>query len=112
MGFKYRADHVGSFLRPPEILDARAAGASAGDLRSLEEKHIRRFLDKQQDLGFKIFTDGEVSRRTFMSDFNEATSGWDEEQGINRMWAAAVPPTPPACTSPASSRSGSSKPSA
>ena len=90
MGFKYRADHVGSFLRPQEVLDARTNGASATDLRALEEKHILRFIDKQKELGFKIFTDGEVSRRTFMSDFNEATSGWDEEQGVNRMWAGGT----------------------
>ncbi len=90
MGFKYRADHVGSFLRPQEVLDARTSGASASDLRAIEEKHIRRFIEKQQELGFNIFTDGEVSRRTFMSDFNEATSGWDEEQGINRMWVGGA----------------------
>ena len=90
MAFKYRADHVGSFLRPQEVLDARARGASASELKALEDKHVLRFLDKQKELGFKIFTDGEVRRRTFMSDFNESTSGWDEEQGINRMWAGGA----------------------
>lgn len=87
MGFKYRADHVGSLLRPKEVLDARAAGVSKADLRALEEKHILRFIERQKALGFKIFTDGEISRRTFMSDFNESTSGWDEEHGVSRTWA-------------------------
>jgi len=87
MAFKYRADHVGSFLRPQEVLDARARGAPLDELRALEDKHILRFLDKQRELGFKIFTDGEIRRRTFMSDFNESTAGWDEEQSIQRTWA-------------------------
>ena len=90
MAFKYRADHVGSFLRPKEVLDARARGAPHDEIRALEDKHILRFLQKQKDLGFKIFTDGEVRRRTFMSDFNESTSGWDEEQGVSRIWAGGA----------------------
>jgi 5-methyltetrahydropteroyltriglutamate--homocysteine methyltransferase len=87
MAFKYRADHVGSFLRPRELLDARARGAPADELKSLEDRHILRVLQKQQELGFDIFTDGELRRRTFMSDFNEATAGWDEEDSIQRTWA-------------------------
>lgn len=90
MAFKYRADHVGSFLRPQEILDARNRGASAEELKQLEDKHVLRVLEKQKELGFKIFTDGELRRRTFMSDFNESTAGWDEEQAINRMWAGGA----------------------
>ncbi|HLG10185.1 MAG TPA: hypothetical protein VI876_00370, partial [Dehalococcoidia bacterium] len=90
MAFKYRADHVGSFLRPQEVLDARARGVSADEMKAMEDRHILRFLDKQKELGFEIFTDGEIRRRTFMSDFNEATSGWDEEQGVNRMWAGGA----------------------
>jgi 5-methyltetrahydropteroyltriglutamate--homocysteine methyltransferase len=91
MAFKYRADHVGSLLRPQEVLDARAAaGVSRDELRAVEERHILRLLEKQRELGFKIFTDGEIRRRNFMSDFNESTSGWDEEQEVNRTWAGGA----------------------
>jgi 5-methyltetrahydropteroyltriglutamate--homocysteine methyltransferase len=88
MAFKYRADHVGSFLRPKELLDARHNPQTTPEqLRSLEDKHILNVIEKQKQLGFKIFTDGELRRRTFMSDFNESTSGWDEEHGVDRTWA-------------------------
>ena len=88
MAFKYRADHVGSFLRPQELLDARHnPQTTPGQLQALEEKHILRAIEKQKQLGFKIFTDGELRRRTFMSDFNESTAGWDDDQGIERTWA-------------------------
>jgi len=90
MPFKYRADHVGSFLRPQEVLEARSRGVPADELKALEDRHILRFLDKQRELGFKIFTDGEIRRRTFMSDFNESTAGWDEEQSIQRTWAGGT----------------------
>jgi 5-methyltetrahydropteroyltriglutamate--homocysteine methyltransferase len=60
-------------------------------LKALEDQHILRVLDKQKELGFKIFTDGELRRRTFMSDFNESTAGWDEEdQGVSRTWAGGT----------------------
>jgi 5-methyltetrahydropteroyltriglutamate--homocysteine methyltransferase len=88
MAFKYRADHVGSFLRPKELLDARHnQGVSPEQLHALEDQHILKVIEKQKQLGFKIFTDGELRRRTFMSDFNEATAGWDDEHGVDRTWA-------------------------
>jgi len=88
MAFKYRADHVGSFLRPRELLEARHnPQVTPEQLKALEDQHILRVLDKQRQLGFKIFTDGELRRRTFMSDFNESTAGWDDDQGVERTWA-------------------------
>jgi 5-methyltetrahydropteroyltriglutamate--homocysteine methyltransferase len=89
MAFKYRADHVGSFLRPADLLAARHdPGVTPERLRALEDEHILRVIEKQKQLGLKIFTDGELRRRTFMSDFNESTAGWDDDvEGVGRTWA-------------------------
>ena len=62
MATKYRADHIGSLLRPAELLQARSAGSAGQQLRALEDKHILQVLQRQKDLGFKIFTDGELRR--------------------------------------------------
>jgi 5-methyltetrahydropteroyltriglutamate--homocysteine methyltransferase len=95
MAFKYRADQVGSLLRPKELVEANRSGVAADKLRPLEDQHILRVLARQKDLGFKIFTDGEFRRRGFMSDFHESVAGLDMEGAIDRNWqstgvAAAV----------------------
>jgi 5-methyltetrahydropteroyltriglutamate--homocysteine methyltransferase len=90
MAARYRADHIGSLLRPPELLQARSASVGAEQLRALEDKHIQRVLRKQTDLGFKIFTDGELRRVNFMSDFNDAVQGIDESDNLLRTWQASV----------------------
>jgi 5-methyltetrahydropteroyltriglutamate--homocysteine methyltransferase len=87
MAFMYRADHVGSFLRPPEVLDARARGVSGDELSAIEDRAALDILRRQQDLGFKIFTDGEIRRTTFMSDFNEAVSGVETGDAVSRQWS-------------------------
>jgi len=89
MPSRYRADQVGSLLRPPELLEARASGAPDPErLRALEDRHILRVLDKQRELGFEIFTDGELRRRNFMSDFTEAVLGFDMGDAVGRTWQA------------------------
>jgi 5-methyltetrahydropteroyltriglutamate--homocysteine methyltransferase len=91
MATKYRADHVGSLLRPAELLQARSGDHIDHErLRALEDKHIQRVLERQKDLGFKIFTDGELRRLNFMSDFNEAVEGVDESDNLLRAWQATV----------------------
>jgi 5-methyltetrahydropteroyltriglutamate--homocysteine methyltransferase len=91
MATKYRADHVGSLLRPTELLQARSGERIDQErLRALEDKHIRRVLERQKDLGFKIFTDGELRRLNFMSDFNEAVEGIDESDNLLRAWQAGA----------------------
>ena len=47
-------------------------------------------LQRQKDLGFKIFTDGELRRVNFMSDFNDAVEGIDESDNLLRAWQASV----------------------
>lgn len=87
MAAKYRADHVGSLLRPAELLQLRgSANPDPERLRALEDHHVLRVLQRQKDLGFKIFTDGELRRVNFMSDFNEAVEGIDEGVAVARSW--------------------------
>jgi len=100
MAFKYRADQVGSLLRPKELLEANRGGVAKDKLKELEDQQILRVLGRQKDLGFKIFSDGEFRRRGFMSDFHDSVSGLDMEGAIDRNWqstgggtAAAATPT-------------------
>jgi 5-methyltetrahydropteroyltriglutamate--homocysteine methyltransferase len=87
MPTKYRADHIGSFLRPAELLEARSNPAfDPLRLRALEDKHIQRVLARQKDLGLDIFTDGELRRRNFMSDFTDAVEGFDMAEATPRSW--------------------------
>ena len=86
MAAKYRADHIGSLLRPAELLQARNTNSDTAQLRALEDKHILRVIERQKDLGFKIFTDGELRRGNFMSDFNDAVEGIDEGVAVARTW--------------------------
>src|SRR6058998_268560 len=90
MAARYRADHIGSLLRPTELLQARSAGSSGQQLRALEDKHILGILRRQQDLDFKIFTDGELRRLNFMSDFNDAVEGIDQSDNLLRSWQAST----------------------
>ena len=78
MPVMFRADHIGSLLRPAELLQARRS-ASPEQLRLVEDRHIQRALAKQKELGFEIATDGEFRRRNFMSDFTDA---------VGRSWKA------------------------
>lgn len=89
MPAQYRADHVGSFLRPPELLEARAnAIKDPQRLRALEDQHVQRVLDRQKELGFELATDGEFRRRNFMSDFTDAVEGFDLGDAVARSWKA------------------------
>jgi len=87
----FRSDHVGSFLRPKELLDARSS-ASAEDLREIENACILEVIAKQKGAGLQVFTDGEFRRRNFMSDFVEAVNGIDsgQEAGGYRWQPAAT----------------------
>ena len=69
----FRADHVGSLLRPPELLRARddfAAGRIGGDeLRGVEDAAIREVVRKQEEAGLQSATDGELRRESWHMDF-------------------------------------------
>ena len=72
-------DHVGSFLRPEYLLDARAQKAegkmSDAQLRLVEDKAIAEIVQFQQDVGLKSITDGEFRRTYFHIDFLEQIGG-------------------------------------
>jgi 5-methyltetrahydropteroyltriglutamate--homocysteine methyltransferase len=73
IGPPFRADHVGSLLRPQRLLDARDAKArgllTAAALREVEDACIREVVALQEDLGFHGITDGEFRRTWWHLDF-------------------------------------------
>ena len=75
----FRADHVGSFLRPKRLLDARArhhnGELDAAGLRAVEDDAIRDIVKFQQDVGLQSITDGEFRRTYFHIDFLEQLGG-------------------------------------
>ena len=72
-------DHVGSFLRPKYLLDARAEKAAgtitAEQLRLVEDKAITEIVKFQEDVGLKSITDGEFRRTYFHIDFLDQIGG-------------------------------------
>jgi 5-methyltetrahydropteroyltriglutamate--homocysteine methyltransferase len=83
----FRAEHVGSLLRPPELLAARAAHAANPDarlseehLRSAEDRAIRDALEKQRQLGLDVSTDGEMRRGSWLTDMADAVEGFVRER--------------------------------
>src|SRR3954468_20195082 len=75
----FRADHVGSLLRPPELLRARedhAAGRiDADELRGVEDGAIRDVVQLQRDVGLRSATDGEFRRASWHMDFIYSLDG-------------------------------------
>jgi 5-methyltetrahydropteroyltriglutamate--homocysteine methyltransferase len=82
----FRADHVGSLLRPPELLAARAkkqAGeVSSAALRDIEDRCIRDAVTLQESIGLQGITDGEYRRTYFHIDFLEQIDGIAVRGGI------------------------------
>lgn len=97
MSETYRADHIGSLLRPAELLEARRSpSADPGRLKTIEDRHILRALARQQELGFDVFTDGELRRRHFMSDLTDAVDGFDHGDAVAMAWRQTRPAEKPA----------------
>jgi 5-methyltetrahydropteroyltriglutamate--homocysteine methyltransferase len=69
----FRADHVGSLLRPAALKEARARRASgeisAGELTAIEDREIERVIRKQEEIGLQSVTDGEFRRSWWHLDF-------------------------------------------
>jgi 5-methyltetrahydropteroyltriglutamate--homocysteine methyltransferase len=69
----FRADHVGSLLRPAALKDARAKRAkgeiSAAELKAVEDREIERVIKKQEEVGLQSITDGEFRRSWWHLDF-------------------------------------------
>ncbi|WP_404712455.1 5-methyltetrahydropteroyltriglutamate--homocysteine S-methyltransferase [Sphingomonas sp. MMS24-J13] len=82
----FRADHVGSFLRPRAVLEARDSfhrgEIDAAALRTAEDTAIADIVKFQEDLGFKAITDGEFRRKFFHTDFLLQLDGIEEQGGM------------------------------
>jgi 5-methyltetrahydropteroyltriglutamate--homocysteine methyltransferase len=81
----FRADHVGSLLRPPSLLDARAAfdagRIDADALRAAEDEAIRDAVAMQREVGLQSVTDGEFRRATWHMDFIYQLGGIEHAAG-------------------------------
>jgi 5-methyltetrahydropteroyltriglutamate--homocysteine methyltransferase len=75
----FRADHVGSLLRPAELHEARAKAKrgeiSAEQLRAVQDRHIREAVAKQESVGMQLVTDGEFRRDWWHIDFIHGFDG-------------------------------------
>jgi 5-methyltetrahydropteroyltriglutamate--homocysteine methyltransferase len=85
----FRADHVGSFLRPAALKEARAkreqGAITAAELKAVEDREIEKIIKKQEELGLKLATDGEFRRSWWHFDFLGMLDGvevYDTDQGI------------------------------
>jgi 5-methyltetrahydropteroyltriglutamate--homocysteine methyltransferase len=90
----FRADHVGSFLRPPALLEARehfATGEITREaLRAVEDEAIAEVIRFQEDLGLNSITDGELRRTYFHVDFLEQLQGVEARGGIQVSFRSSV----------------------
>jgi 5-methyltetrahydropteroyltriglutamate--homocysteine methyltransferase len=75
----FRADQVGSLLRPPELREARARAATGGmpaeHLREVEDRCVRAAVARQEALGLRVVTDGEYRRDFWHLDFLRRLEG-------------------------------------
>lgn len=80
----FRADQVGSLLRTKEVKDARAAklaGAiSPAELKSVEDREIKKLITRQEETGLRGITDGEFRRSMWHYDFLELLDGVEPYQ--------------------------------
>ena len=85
-----RADHVGSFLRPRSVVEARthraAENISYEELRAIEDAAIAELVKWEEGLGLKAITDGEFRRYFFHTDFLLQLSGVEEQGGIEKAF--------------------------
>lgn len=82
----FRADHVGSLLRPQELLQARESRQkgelSAEALREIEDRCIRDVVRMQEDIGLQSITDGEYRRTIWHADFLRQINGVIVKEGV------------------------------
>jgi 5-methyltetrahydropteroyltriglutamate--homocysteine methyltransferase len=82
----FRANHVGSLLRPPELLQAREKRQkneiNAAQLREVEDRCIRDAVKMQEDIGMRGITDGEFRRTLWHADFLSEFDGIEVVEGL------------------------------
>ncbi|RYO74193.1 hypothetical protein DL764_010947 [Monosporascus ibericus] len=95
----YRADHVGSLLRPKELLEARQKVADglmkSEQLKEMEDKHIANVVKKQIEVGLQSITDGEYRRQWFHVDFLQNLAGVEERGALTSTNASIGGTMPP-----------------
>src|SRR6266702_7211678 len=84
----FRAEHVGSLLRPPELKRAREQHAEgtvdAAELRVLEDEAILDAVRMQEEVGLRVATDGELRRSSWHMDFIFRLGGFvASEEGMH-----------------------------
>ena len=79
---KLRAEHVGSLLRPPELLRARTAQLPPEELQRLEDVAIQDAIQKQRDIGLDVLSDGEMRRGSWLTDMADAVDGFVQQKVI------------------------------
>ena len=77
----FRVEHVGSFIRPPRLLDAVRAKRPEGELRTIQDDAIREIVAFQESLGLPSITDGEFRRRSWSAGFIDAVEGFGLRDG-------------------------------
>ena len=86
----FRAEHIGSMLRPTELIDARiqyeADEIDLEELREVEDLAIRDVVRLQEDTGLQVITDGEYRRNTYFSHFFEHMSGLEFDRNAEKGW--------------------------
>ncbi len=93
----FHADHVGSLLRPPDLVKARAEAKAgklpAAGLREVEDRAIRAAVKKQEAIGLRAVTDGEYRRDFWHLDFMRQMEGVDLVPAVGMTFQAEdVPP--------------------
>jgi len=82
----FRADHVGSLLRPADLLQARERRErnqiTDAELRVVEDRCIRDVVKMQEDLGLQAVTDGEYRRKLWNVDFVKKFAGVEVKEGL------------------------------
>jgi 5-methyltetrahydropteroyltriglutamate--homocysteine methyltransferase len=87
----FHADHVGSLLRPPELVAAR--NSKDPNLKAVEDEAIRRAVAKQEAVGLRSITDGEFRRDYWHLDFMRQLEGVTLKAAVGLTFAAEdVPP--------------------
>jgi 5-methyltetrahydropteroyltriglutamate--homocysteine methyltransferase len=102
----FRAEHIGSLIRPPKLLRARQQHAkgelSRDELRVIEDEAIREVVALQEDVGLEVVTDGEFRRGTYSDSFTSAgisgvsvesteDQGWTSSQSHGHRMARRIP---------------------
>src|SRR5258707_12967344 len=90
----FRADHVGSLLRPAALKEARAKRAraeiSAAELAAIEDREIERIVRKQEESGLQSITDGEFRRSWWHLDFLWGLAGVEHYRLVGGMALAEM----------------------